>query len=187
MIVIFLGTLVVLLFLELGINYDSLDRRLALAITDLISAGIFLVLYFFLKKKYGIILSWIVLAVGALGVWLDAIGNFAYFYSRYYWWDDVAHFGGTLAFAVGAFVVVAKLNEKRIIQLSQFAQGFFSVALTMLFASFYEITELWGDFLFNMTRIGTRWDTATDLHWDLVAAVLVVLVGTWLLRKKHFS
>lgn len=181
---VFLETLVILLFLELGIDYDTLDRRIALAITDIISGTGFLVIYFILKRKYQIILHWIVALAVALGVWLDAIGNFAYFYSKYTWWDDLAHFGGTLALAIGVFVVIVKLNEKRIIQLGIFAQGVFSVALTMLLASFYEITELWGDFLFAMTRIGERWDTASDLHWDLIGAILVVLIGTKILEKK---
>jgi hypothetical protein len=184
LIAFFLGTLVVLLFLELGIDYDTLDRRIALAITNLFSGIGFLAIYFFLKRKYQIILPWFIALAVALGVWLDAAGNFAYFYTNLSWWDDLAHFGGTLALAITIFTILHRLNQKGIMQLKPFSLGLFSISLTMLLASFYEITELWGDYLFEMERIGARWDTASDLQWDFIAALVVTLVGSKICTPK---
>lgn len=178
-------TLVILFFVEILTPYDVLNRRVALGITAIGTIIGFTALYQLFKKRFGIIIPSLVAWVVAGGIWLDAIGNFAHFYTKLGWWDDLAHFGGTVSVAVFVFVAAVKLREKGFLKMGVFAQGIFSVGVSMLLSSFYEITELWGDYLFKMTRIGARWDTASDLQMDLLGSLLVVLIGTKIIEKKN--
>jgi len=180
----FLGTLVILIFLELGIDYDILDRRIALATTAIFSGGGFLIVYYLLKKKYQIILPWFVALAVVLGVWIDAIGNFAYFYSKYGWWDDFTHFIGSLALALILFYIFYQLNKKGIIKLGRFNLNLLVVSVTMLLVALYEISEFIGDLLFNTQRIGARYDTASDLTYNLLGALLVVFIGDLIVRRR---
>ncbi|MBU1148488.1 hypothetical protein KKI23_00175, partial [Patescibacteria group bacterium] len=119
-------------------------------------------------------------------VWLDAIGNFAHYYADLAWWDDFTHVIGTMAVTIAIFVSLYYLNKFQKIKLGRFALPLFSVAVSMLLASFYEVTEYWGDLMFATNRIGEKFDTASDLQWNLLGAVIVVLVAN-LVNKNRLA
>ena len=181
---LFLLSLSVLIIIELGVNYDVLDRRIALSTTALISGGGFILINRIIKRKYQIILPWYVALAVVLGVWLDAMGNFYYFYSHYGWWDDFTHFVGSLSVAIMLLYIFYHLNMKGFIKLGRFSLNLFVVSLTMLLVSFYEISEYLGDLLFNTHRIGERFDTASDLTYNLLGALAVTLIGILITRRK---
>ncbi|PIY96328.1 MAG: hypothetical protein COY66_04240 [Candidatus Kerfeldbacteria bacterium CG_4_10_14_0_8_um_filter_42_10] len=183
-IILFLLSLAVLMGIELGVNYDILDRRVALSTTAMISGVSFIIIDRVLKRKYQIVLSWYVALSVVIGVWLDAMGNFFYFYSRYGWWDDFTHFVGSLSVAITLLYIFFHLNKKGFIKLGRFNLNLFVVSVTMLLVSFYEISEYLGDLLFSTRRIGERFDTASDLTSNLLGALAVVLVGAVITRKK---
>ncbi|MBI3963498.1 MAG: hypothetical protein HY341_00710, partial [Candidatus Kerfeldbacteria bacterium] len=59
--------------------------------------------------------------------------------------------------------------------LSRGATVLIVVALAMLVASAYEISEYIGDLLFATHRIGDRYDTVSDLLYNLMGSLLVSL------------
>ena len=182
-------SLFVLLVLEIALRYDSWDRQIALAVTNVSTLVIYLIVQRHFKKRYQIDLPWFVIFALAVGVWLDAAGNFAHFYANLTWWDDFTHVIGTMAVAVAIFVSLYYLNKQNKIRLGKFGLSLFTVSLSMLLSSFYEVTEYWGDLMFATNRIGAKFDTASDLQWNLLGAVLVVLVAILIgkNREKHTS
>jgi hypothetical protein len=182
---VFLLSLIVLIGIELSVDYDFFDRRMALATTAIIAGVAFLVTNKIVKKKYQFSLPWFVALAVAFSVWLDAIGNFLYYYTRFGWWDDLAHFSGSLSAAVLIYYVFYILRKKGILSLSNFHFSTYVISLVMLFSALYEISEFIGDLLFEMHRVGPRYDTVSDLTYNLMGAALVVLIGNVLTRRKN--
>lgn len=184
-----IGSLAILLFLEIWLRYDSWDRQIALAVTNVLTLVIYLLVQRYFRRKFNIELPWFVIWALAVSVWLDAAGNFAHFYANLAWWDDFTHVIGTMAVTIAIFVSLYYLNKFQKIKLGRFALSFFSVAISMFLASFYEVTEYWGDLMFATNRIGDKFDTVSDLQWNLLGAVIVVLVAIFIgkNREKHTS
>jgi len=178
-------SLLVLLIVEWVAKYDTVQRQMALSITNIAAIAIFYIVYLKLKNKYQIILPGYIAWVIAFGVWLDAAGNFAHFYANYTWYDDFTHFVGSMSIAIPLFYVFYQLSQKGFIKLGRFNIAMYAVSLTMLLVSVYEISEWVGDLLFETYRITGRFDTASDLFYNFLGALLPVLLGVWLMRKKE--
>jgi len=175
------GGLILLILLW---DYDLFSRRLALVMTVVFSGIIYLVVYLYLARKFQIILPAFTALAIVLGVLLDAMGNFLHLYGNVGWWDDVAHFLGTAMVTIVIFTILYLLNKERKIKVGKFAMGFFTVSVSMLLATFYEITEYWGDLVFKIHRIGEHYDTVSDLNWNFFGALLVVILGFIFFRKR---
>lgn len=177
-------SLLVLLLVEWIAKYDTFQRQMALSITNIFTILVIYIVYRKLKNKYQIILPGYIAWAAAFGVWLDAAGNFAHFYIKYSRYDDFTHFIGSMSIAIPLFYVFYQLSQKGYIKLGRFNIGMYSVSLTMLLVSVYEISEWIGDILFNTYRVTGRFDTASDLFYNLLGALLPVWLGIWLTRKK---
>lgn len=178
-----LFSLAILLAVEAIGNYDALSRRLALMTTCFLTLIIFLIIYQVLQKKFAIILPWFVAWSVALGIWLDAAGNFVLFYRKYWWWDNLTHFVASLSAAISIFVILYYLNKSGRIKLGRFGLSLFMISLSTLLGVFYEFSEWFGDVVFNLHRVGDRFDTVSDIWFDFLAGVAVALVATWILRR----
>jgi len=177
-------SLLALLIVEWAAKYDTLQRQIALSITNIAAIVIFYIVYRKLINKYQIILPGYIAWVIGFGVWLDAAGNFAHFYIKYSRYDDFTHFIGSMSIAIPLFYVFYQLSQKGYIKLGCFNIAMYSLSLTMLLVSVYEISEWIGDTLFNTYRVTGRFDTPSDLFYNLLGALLPVLLGVWLTRKK---
>ncbi|MFC1662750.1 hypothetical protein ACFL04_01115 [Patescibacteria group bacterium] len=176
-----LFSLVVLLFLELFLDYDNLERKLALISTNVIGVLLYLGINSYFKKRNTHLPSWLWLLVAA-GIWFDAAGNFAHLYGRYGWWDQLVHVVGPAMVAAIFVYIFAGFQQKGELNLSKFWHNFIVISSAMLLTVLYEITEYVGDILFNTNRITNLLDTADDLWWGLLAIVIVVTV----LNKKIY-
>lgn len=178
-----LFSLAILLVVEAIGNYDALPRRLALMSTCFLTLIIFLIIYRVLQKKHSIVLPWFVAWSVAVGVWLDAAGNFVLFYRKYWWWDNLAHFGGSLSASISFFVILYYFEKFGRIKIGRVGLGLATISLVTLLGVFYEFTEWWGDVLFNLHRVGDRFDTVSDLFFNFLAGVAVALIAAWILRR----
>lgn len=179
-----MGSLVALLLIEWLAEYDTLQGQIALSITNLFVMLAYLLVYKKLKNKHEIILPSYMAWLIAFSVWLDAAGNFAHFYLKYPWYDDLTHFEGSLAVAVAIFYIFYHLNKQGYFKLNRWHLGLYTLTATMFLVSIYEITELMGDLLFATYRITTRFDTASDFFYNLLGALIVVLAGSWTTRRR---
>lgn len=185
LVTIFLLSLVVLVGIELGVNYDDFDRRAALATTAIISGVAFLIINKIIGKKYQLSLPWFVALAIVFSVWLDAIGNFLYLYTKLVWWDDLAHFAGSVSVAILIYYILYSLKRKGIVNLNQFHFSAYAVSLGIMFTVLYEISEFAGDLIFEMNRVGPRYDTVSDLTYNLLGVLLVVLIGNLLTKRTE--
>ncbi|MFA6525587.1 MAG: hypothetical protein WCT33_04965 [Patescibacteria group bacterium] len=184
---ILLLSIVALVGIELIVDYDAFDRRVALSLTAIIAGGAFVVVNNYIYKKYQTTLPWFVIFVIASSVWLDAIGNFMYLYTKFTWWDDLAHFFGSLAVAVLVYNIFLILRARGVINLSNFHFLTYVVSVAVLVTVLYELSEYFGDLIFEMQRVGARYDTSSDLTYDFLGALIVVLVGNRMVKRSNHS
>ncbi|MFH0853714.1 MAG: hypothetical protein V1853_04905 [bacterium] len=169
-----IASLIVLIAIELIGNYDRLSRQFALSFTALVV----LVLVLSIRKYFvdaDKLLGATALAA-SLGVWFDALGNFWQFYSKFLWWDKVAHGVGAAAAAVAVAAFFLILQQRGKLQMSLQMHWFIWISVTMLLASIYEITELFGDEWFGLDRLIDIYDTPDDLRWNLLGAMIAGLI-----------
>ncbi len=174
---------VVLLFIELGTRYDSLIRQGALALTNILGTAL-LVLVARRFARSGQPLPWVVSWLAVAGIWFDAAGNFAGLYGAIVWWDKLAHVVGTAAVAGGLWLVIRAYAQRRGGQWGDAFLGLTAVSLTVLLSVVYEITEYLGDLVVATRRVTDLFDTADDLLWNLMAAVVVIVLFSWRYRQR---
>ena len=178
-------SLLALLIVEWVAEYDTVQRQIALSLTDLFVIVVFYMVYRKLKNEYQIILPGYIAWAAAFGVWLDAAGNFAHLYSKIYWYDNLTHFVGSLSLTIPLFYIIYYLNQKGYIKLNRFNVVLYSLSINMFLISIYEITEWIGDVWFHTYRIADRFDSPTDMFFNLLGGLAVILFGLWLTRKKN--
>lgn len=171
-----LVSLAALLVVELGTTYDTAQRQVALAITNVGSLALFLAVRRLLKRR-GLDLPWSVLVFIAAGVWLDALGNFQHLYARFWWWDRLTHVVGLLPVTWGVLVVLGQLEAGGRIRLHPAGRALFAVGTANLLGAVYEISEWLGDIWFGTERVRGPFDAPHDLANNLIGSVLVVLAA----------
>lgn len=173
----------VLLIIELGSRYDTLIRQCALAVTDVVgTAFLFIVARRFVKS--GQPLPWVVSWLAVTGIWFDAAGNFAKLYGTIVWWDKLAHFVGTAALAGGLWLAVRAYQQRLGGRWTAAFLGLIAVSFSILLSVLYEISEYLGDLVFSTRRVTDLFDTSDDLLWNLLAAVIVVILFTWYYARR---
>ena len=178
------GSLLVLLILELALRYDTWVRQIALSITNISTIIALVILSRYLRNRSAM-LPWTVIWFSALGVWFDGMGNFVQYYATVPWWDKLAHAVGSGALAAGIFVLVELFQWRGTILLGKKLRVVFIVSITTTLSAIYEISEYIGDSVYPTNRVTSLFDTADDLLWDFVAALVVVLCAMWIARKKE--
>jgi hypothetical protein len=173
-----------LLVYELIAQYDSRGRQNALAITNLATVAIFVVVQRYVRRRYGITVHWIALVVLSASVWLDAIGNFQHFYARYWWWDRLTHAVGGLAATVGVYVVAVALWQAGRLAVSWRVLNLYAFCLAQTLGALYEVSEWIGDELFLTRRVQGLFDAPRDLFFNMLGGAAVLLIGTWW-RMRH--
>ncbi len=137
-----------------------------------------------LKKVSGKPLPWFAFFLSLLSVSFDAFGDTHHLYSRFFWYDQVAHvIGGAMAGLV-TFVFVWRLVEAGRINLGRKLSGFFAVCISSFLGVLYEIEEYLEDVLTGSQRAGNSFDTSNDLLWNTVGALVIVAIAVLLIKKR---
>lgn len=161
----------------LGILHFELDFTwFGLALTSIIAWLVVEITGRILRTRYRCthILPWF-LAISVVVVYIDALGDILHFYSRFPWYDRVAHFAGGLVFATGFSLILRHLRATNIVKFGNALFSTFTIAMTALGAALYEIEEYLEDFFTGSNRLGNGFDTADDLMLGITGAVIVVI------------
>lgn len=173
----------VLLSVELLTHYDTDQRQVALAITNLVSLGAILGFDRWLRKKGGqLSVTSCLLVVAA--VWLDALGNFQHLYAGFWWWDRLTHTIGGMALSAGFIDFFLSYQAAGKLKAGWTWTAWMGFLVGQLLGSMYEISEWLGDMWFHTERVRGPYDTPHDLFQNLVGGLLVVLLLR-LFRKQH--
>lgn len=173
-----------LLAYELIAKYDTHGRQIALAITNVVAVTLFVVLQHILRKRYGIVIHWVVLLVVSASVWLDAMGNFMHYYASYWWWDRLTHAVGGLAVTTGFYVVMIALWRAGRMTVSWRVVNIYAFCVGQTLGALYEVSEWLGDMWFDTNRVGGPFDSPRDLFFNMAGGALVLLIGAWW-RVRH--
>ncbi|MFH0951881.1 MAG: hypothetical protein V1838_01695 [Patescibacteria group bacterium] len=176
-------SLLVLIVLELALQYDTFARQLALASTNILLVLLYWGVSRYLRQHSVVLPNWIWFLV-AWGIWLDAIGNFAGLYARFTWWDQFVHFFNPITITVVFFFIFEGFRASRQYDLPKYWHYYVVISGAMFISVLYELTEYLGDILFDTHRITNLLDTVDDLWWALLASIIVVLILGQKSRKK---
>lgn len=160
-----------LFFIELLTDYDTLDRQLALALTNL--AAVVGIIWFdrWLHRR-GARLAGLTIVLVAAAVWFDALGNFQHWYGEFWWWDRVTHtIGGMAVTAFFIDVYAARLTTG--LKISRSLAVWIGFLVGQLVAALYEVSEWLGDWWFHTERVRGLYDSPRDLFFNLVGGLVV--------------
>ena len=106
------------------------------------------------------------------------LGEVYDFYTRFWWWDLVLHFGSAMGFGILGFLLVFMLFQGDRYAAPPWAAGALSFCLAMTVGVLWEIFEYAMDSLFGLQMMKSGLpDTMGDLVVDAVGAALAALAG----------
>ncbi len=125
---------------------------------------------------------WILLS-GLL--FFDFIGDIFGFYSRWSWYDQVAHFlsGPILFISLLLTLEMTALYRRWRCPKSVFYG--LALGINTVFAVLYEMEEYLEDYIYHTNRLGDGPDTANDLLLNLLGAVLALLLVVLMRRRAR--
>ncbi|MDD5039973.1 MAG: hypothetical protein PHY34_02375 [Patescibacteria group bacterium] len=137
------------------------------------------------RKATGEPFPWFVFLGAFLSVSVDAMGDVAHWYSKYMWYDQMAHaFGGGMT-ALLAFYLFWHLRQAGKLGIGKKLTGFIAVIMTMALGTCYEMEEYIEDKIRGVVgkRLGDGIDTADDMMWNMIGAIVVVLILMFAVRR----
>ncbi len=114
------------------------------------------------------------------------LGEAHCFYTRFFWWDILLHFGSAVALGFVGFTILYVMNKSTKIELGPAVLCVFAFCFAMTIGVLWEIFEFAMDqiFLLNMQKSGL-----VDTMWDLIAntagALLTSLSGYLYLKGNE--
>jgi hypothetical protein len=125
--------------------------------------------------------------IGAIPLYLDALGDILHFYSRFAWYDQIAHLSGGLVAALGIWIIIASFNQYKLFKLGNLATIIFSTATTTMLLVFYELEEYLEDYFTKSQRLGDGFDTANDLLLGFLGALLTATIFELAFKNYFFK
>ncbi|MBU0963868.1 hypothetical protein KKC06_02410, partial [Patescibacteria group bacterium] len=83
------------------------------------------------------------------------------------------------------FFVLWRLNQAGRIKIGKKLLGFMAITGSAFFGVLYELEEYLEDVFTGGNRLGSGVDTANDMMWNTIGALIVVLIAVKILRSRH--
>ena len=155
---------------------------LSLAFNTLFTIAFLAIFYFYVRARLNVRIPLVLLGLVFLALQVDALGNFFRMYGRQFGpmqYDEFAHM--TVQVLVSPVIVwfAMRLLHHR---LPPWLSAFFAATTVYSLSAIYEIIELWDEVHFGGQRIWGKYDTATDLQWDLCGIIIGTVFSCIMLR-----
>lgn len=173
---------------EFGILRYTLDFTwLGLVVTSVIAWTVLEIAAHLLKKSCGQTMNFwaIVFAIGI--IYVDALGDILHLYSKFGWYDQMAHFVGGVVVAGLVYNIIWHLCRCRKISMRRAGMAFVAIAVTTFINTLYEIEEYLEDYFTGSHRLGDGPDTANDLLLSVLGAAVIILFVNIISRLKLFK
>ncbi len=144
----------------------------------------FEIMYWYIRKHKKKLFWWIPVSI-VIPVYLDAIGDYLFWYDQFRYYDAVLHF---IVPAVITSVLANIIPQFRPNILKQSLWPFMIASLVIVIGVVYEIEEYLEDLIFGSNRLGDGFDTANDLLMDVLGALLpavIIYIYTRIKRAKR--
>lgn len=153
------------------------------------TAGVFLMALLMdrgLQKKWNAALPRLVWLFLSFLVLIDFLGDVLGFYSRWMWYDRIAHFLSGFWLVGSLFLVFELFYSRGRWRYPESVQYLLILGTDVFLAVFYEIEEYLEDKIFLTNRLGNGPDTANDLLMNMMGAVIVIfcIAGYRLLVRR---
>lgn len=170
----------VILSLFAGAAFLTKMCYLSLAFNTLFVIVFLSIFYLYASARLNLRVPLALLATVFLALQVDALGNFFGMYGRPFGpmqYDEFAHMAVQVLVTPTIVWLVARTLEKSGYRLPLKLTAFFAATIVFSLSAAYEIIELWDERYFGGQRIWGKYDTATDLQWDLCGIVLGTLLS----------
>ena len=170
----------VILALVAGAVFLTKMCYLSLAFNTLFVIVFLSIFYLYAGARFNLRVPFVLLVTVFLALQVDALGNFFGMYGRPFGpmqYDEFAHMAVQVLVSPTIVWLVARTLEKSGYQLPLKLTAFFAATVVFSLSAAYEIIELWDERYFGGQRIWGKYDTATDLQWDLCGIVLGTLLS----------
>lgn len=170
----------VILALVAGAAFLTKMCYLSLTFNTLFVIVFLSIFYWYASARLNLRVPFALLATVFLALQVDALGNFFGMYGRPFGpmqYDEFSHMAVQVLVSPTIVWLVARTLEKSGYQLPLKLTAFFAATIVFSLSAAYEIIELWDERYFGGQRIWGKYDTATDLQWDLCGIVLGTLLS----------
>lgn len=163
---------------------------LSLAFNTLFTVAFLGIFYWYLRARFNLRVPFVLLGLVFLALQVDALGNFFRMYGRQFGpmqYDEFSHL--TVQVLVSPMIIwfVTRLLHAYGYRLPLFLTSFFAATTVFSLSAAYEIIELWDEVHFGGQRIWGKYDTATDLQWDLCGIIIGTVFSCIMLRISNFE
>ena len=170
----------VMLTLVAGAAFLTKMCYLSLAFNTIFVIVFLSIFYLYARARLNLQVPLALLATVFLALQVDALGNFFGMYGRQFGpmqYDEFAHMAVQVLVTPTIVWLVARTLEKSGYKLPLKLTAFFAAMIVFSLSAAYEIIELWDERYFGGQRIWGKYDTATDLQWDLCGILLGTLLS----------
>ena len=144
--------------------------------------------YFYVRARLHIQIPLILLALVFLALQVDALGNFFRMYGRQFGpmqYDEFSHMMVQVLISPIIVWLTARVMQQLGYRLPLKLTAFFAASIVFSLSAIYEMIELWDEIYFGGQRIWGKYDTATDLQWDLCGIIVGTLFSCIMLRDTR--
>ena len=158
---------------------------LSLAFNTLFTLAFLAIFYSYVRARLNVRLPLVLLGLVFAALQVDALGNFFRLYGRQFGpmqYDEFSHL--TVQVLVSPIILwfVTRVLHQNGYRLPLKLTAFFSATIVFSLSAAYEIIELWDEVYFKGQRIWGKYDTATDLQWDLCGIIIGTVFSCIMLR-----
>lgn len=158
---------------------------LSLVFNTLFTVAFLGVFYWYARARLSMRVPLVLLGLVFVALQVDALGNFFRMYGRQFGpmqYDEFSHL--MVQVLVSPIIVwfVTRLLHIHGYRLPLKLTAFFAATIVFSLSAAYEIIELWDEVYFGGARIWGKYDTATDLQWDLCGIIAGTVFSCIMLR-----
>lgn len=175
----------VMLALFAGAAFLTKMCYLSLAFNTLFTIAFLGIFYWYARKRLNLRIPLVLLALVFVALQVDALGNFFRMYGRQFGpmqYDEFSHLVVQVLISPIIVWFVTRLLHEFGYPLPLKLTAFFAATTVFSLSAAYEIIELWDEVYFGGQRIWGKYDTATDLQWDLLGIIVGTVFSCIMLR-----
>ena len=158
---------------------------LSLAFNTLFTIAFLGIFYWYARARLNLRVPLVLLGLVFVALQVDALGNFFRMYGRQFGpmhYDEFAHLMVQVLVSPIIVWLVTRLLHRFGYPLPLKLTAFFAATIVFSLSAAYEIIELWDEVYFGGARIWGKYDTATDLQWDLCGIIAGTVFSCIMLR-----
>jgi len=180
----------VMLALFTGAAFLTKMCYLSLAFNTLFAVAFLGIFYWYVRKRFNVRVPLVLLGLVFAALQVDALGNYFRMYGSQFGpmqYDEFSHLAVQVLVSPIIVWFVTRLLHEFGYPLPLKLTALFAATIVFSLSAAYEIIELWDEVYFGGQRIWSKYDTATDLQWDLCGIIVGTVFSCIMFRIANFE